>query len=210
MERMRDQSKMRYQMTECPNIAKWQHLLHIQQHDFHSCASSWRTCPWKEVSPQPCWGHACQQKTSPWQETRVENGWNPRETQQCLLLLSTELLSLNFPAAALSCFPIRNWRREGPVGHPAHSSLGLWCFLPTVSQQFCPVSFPGSRLRSWALGDSFLYSAVTEIQGIPLLAKQILSPCDPVHPFSSSALVFVELRSPLVRNERYKHWHWSL
>lgn len=147
LERMRDQSKMRHQRTECPNVTKWKHLSYIQQHGFHSCASSWRTYPQKEVSPTAMPGTRLPAENL--SLTGNKSGkWLKSQRDSTVLVVAFHRVAV--PELSSCCLILlsyqRNWRREGPVGHPAHSSLGLWCFLPTV-----PLHNSSAQLRFQAV-----------------------------------------------------------
>lgn len=112
------------------------------------------------------------------------------------------------PELSSCCFILlsyrRNWRRESPTGHRSIPSWAFWPVLPSILPAgFHPASFPGGGVTSCALGDHPLHSPVAGLQGIPLLAKQILSPSCLSVPLLCW-LAFGEVRRPLV-SERHKH-----
>lgn len=120
------------------------------------------------------------------------------------------LLTPDVPELSSCCFILlsyrRNWRRESPAGRRSIPSWAFWPVLPSVLPAgFRPASFLGGGVTSCALGVHSLHSPVAGLQGIPLLAKQILSPSCPscLSIPLLCWLVFGELRSPLV-SERHK------
>lgn len=130
--------------------------------------------PLMEVSPvRP--GHACQKETSPGQE--LDQEWETAEFPErpngwCVLLYSHPS-SLNFPAAGLSCFPIREAREE-KAPQVTGPFLACWLALSAVLPLgFCPDSFPRGGVTSCALGDNSLPRPVSEPQRSPVMAKQM-------------------------------------
>lgn len=111
------------------------------------------------------------------------------------MLLYSDPLSLNFPAVALSCFPIRETGEEkDPQVVQPFPPWTLWLILPTIHLlDVCPASFPGGRVASRALAELW---PVAELPGDPTLATQV------------PLLAYLFCPSPLlccVVSERHRH-----
>lgn len=160
---MRDQSKMRHQVT-APALHPAACLPQL-------CQQLENLSP-KEVSPTP--SHAGTHLPAENLSLTGNKSGKWLKSQRDSTVLIVGFYRAAVPELSSCCLIFlsyqRNWRRTCRSPSP---------FLPgplVLSSHSSPTRILPSGVRSRTMGCSSLYSAMTETQGIPLLARQVLSP----------------------------------